>query len=99
MVIRRTCKVQIGKDHELYPWCETITSLANNLYNACRFRQRQLITAARKADHELTDNERGVIAEFLSALDRNDRSGLPTYPRYETFDTVMKLTKNPDYYA
>lgn len=99
MGIRRTYKVQIGRGHGLYPWCETITSLANNLYNACRFRQRQLITAARKTDRELTDNEKGVIAEFLSVLNCNGRSGLPACPRYETFDTVMKLTKNPDYYA
>lgn len=77
MGIRRTYKVQIGRGHGLYPWCETITSLANNLYNACRFRQRQLITAARKTDRELTDNEKGVIAEFLSVLNCNGRSGLP----------------------
>lgn len=99
MSIRRTTKVQIGRNHELYSWCETITALANNLYNACRFRQRQMITATRKADCDLTANENRVIAEFLSALDCNDRSELCTYPSYETFDKVMKLTKNPDYYA
>lgn len=99
MLVYRVTKVYIDKGHALYDWCDKVTLLANNLSNACRYRQRQLITSVRKEDKDLTDNEKEVIGEFLSALKLDDRSSLPVCPGYTKMEAVMKATSNPDYYA
>lgn len=99
MLAYRVYKVYIGKKHALFDWCDKVTALANNLSNACRFRQRQLLTASGKSDSELTDNEKEVIEEFLSVLGINDRKKLPKNPGYEKLDKVFKTTRNPDYLA
>ena len=64
MDVYRTRKICINKQHALYQWCSTVTSLGNNLSNAVRFRQRQILTAVRKDSSSLTENEKQVIAEF-----------------------------------
>lgn len=99
MDVYRVRKVYINRDHVLFPWCDRITLLANNLLNACRFRQRQLFTSVRKNSAELTENELEVINEFLSAMDLKDRPDLPLSPGWTTIEKVMKFHKNPDYYA
>ena len=66
MLTYRVSKVHINEKHNLFLWCDLITSLGKNLYNASLFRQRQLLTSLRKNDDELTDNEKEVIHEFVN---------------------------------
>lgn len=99
MNVYRIQSVYINREHPLFAWCETITAMANNLSNACRFRQRQILTAYQKDQGDWTDNERSVIDEFCSALDQPGISGVPLCPSFRTMDAVLKYHKNPDYYA
>lgn len=43
-----TLTVQIKQKDRLYKWCDTNAHLANNLYNAALFRQRQMMSASKK---------------------------------------------------
>ena len=45
-----TRKVEIHPEHPLYDWCHKTTALANNLANAVRFRQRQVLTRSERLD-------------------------------------------------
>ena len=96
--------VSIDEKHPLFPWCDNITAKANNLSNAVRFRQRQVLTASKKPEDQWTDNERSVISEIQDAA-----GALARYKKafrvgqsslgYSFIDTLLKVTKNPDYYA
>lgn len=80
----RVQKVHIGERHPLYGWCHQVTALANNLSNAVRFRQRQLLTASRKEEGEWTGNEKEVIQEFRGYL--GEDAVIPSSPGYKTID-------------
>ena len=93
----RVQKVHIGERHPLYGWCHQVTALANNLSNAVRFRQRQLLTASRKEEGEWTENEKEVIQEFRGYL--GEEAVIPSSPGYKTIYNVLYATGNPDYFA
>ena len=59
----RIRKIRINNQHDLYEYCDTITLLSNNLYNAVRFRQRQVLTAVKKEADKRTENEKEVLGE------------------------------------
>ena len=63
----RTVSVHIADGHPLYDYCDKIIRLSNNLSDAVRFRQRQVITAVSKNEADRTDNERGVMDEIRAA--------------------------------
>ena len=68
MSYMRTVKVNISEKHPLYGYAQQLTALANNLSNAARFRQRQLMTAAKKEPADWTANEQEVMDELYAAL-------------------------------
>ncbi|WP_058305762.1 RNA-guided endonuclease InsQ/TnpB family protein [Gracilibacillus massiliensis] len=43
--VYRTQQIRIKKGHRLYPYCDQLTFLAKNLYNATNFHIRQIFTA------------------------------------------------------
>ena len=95
--VYRTKKVQINKKHVLFEWCTTITSLANNLSNAVRFRQRQVISAANKTPDLLTQNEKEILDEFDSAgIHFSEKK---KYPFRSDIEKAMRHSKNPDFFA
>ena len=59
-----TLQIQVKQSNPLYAYLERTSHLANNLYNAGLFRCRQLITASKKEQKDLTENEKKVIKEF-----------------------------------
>jgi putative transposase len=63
----RCLNVVIRPKDELFSWCQIVSLESNNLYNASLFRCRQLLTSAKKAPEELTDNEKEVLAEVETA--------------------------------
>lgn len=98
----KTVNIQIKQDNDLFAWCDKNAHYANNLYNAALFRERQLMSAAKKDIHKLTDNELEVMSEVEFALLEMSKprkvppSGVISYV---FLDALMKLTDNPDYYA
>lgn len=104
MSYMRTVKVYVSKDHDLFDYAEKVTSLANNLSNAARFRQRQVISATSKPESEWTENEQQVMDEIRKTIPRMEKpSPMPTkgkhFLSYTFLDAIMKYTDNPDYYA
>lgn len=104
MSYMRTVKVHISKEHALFSYADNITALANNLSNAVRFRQRQVLTAVNKESKDWTDNEKAVMSEIRDAVSKMDKHmTLPTKKKsflsYRLLDAVLKYTDNPDYYA
>lgn len=100
----RTVSVCIGQDHPLYEYSDKLTRLANNLSNAARFRQRQVMTAVSKQKSAWTLNERNVMDEIVMTIrNMNKPEPMPEEGRhflsYRLLETIMKYTKNPDYYA
>lgn len=95
---------RINRKHVLFGYCDTVTSLCCNLENAVRFRQRQLITAVKKAPADRTENERSVITEIMDTLPLMSKPyPVPSEKRYTYgygfYDSLLKLTENPDYLA
>lgn len=99
MVVKRVTTVYIDRKHELFGYCDAVTSKANDLSNAARFRQRQVYTSSGKEPCELTDNERGVLEELTrhsgSDFVGRKRTGITYAELYRT----MHGSKNPDYHA
>ena len=91
--VYRVRKIRINRNHELFSYCDRITALANNLSNAVRFRQRQVITASGKSPAELSANETEVLEEF------RDAGFTGTSMSYGVLDLLLKKTGNPDYHA
>uniref|UniRef100_UPI003D7E5176 hypothetical protein n=1 Tax=Brotaphodocola sp. TaxID=3073577 RepID=UPI003D7E5176 len=100
----RTRSICITQNHPLFDYAETVTRLANHLSNAIRFRQRQVLTAVSKPATDWSANEQEVMQEILDAISQMKRPvPAPTkenhFLGYSFLDSVMKYTKNPDYYA
>ena len=100
----RTITVCITQNHPLFDYAETVTRLANHLSNAIRFRQRQVLTAVSKPATNWSANEQEVMKEILDTISQMKRPvPVPTkenhFLGYSFLDSVMKYTKNPDYYA
>ena len=94
--------VQVKPGSDLFEWCDRNAHLANNLYNAALFRERQLMFASKKNIHELTDNELEVMSEVeFALLDMNKPKKVPASGviGYTFLDAVMKYNDNPDYNA
>lgn len=89
-----TLQIQVKQRNPLYAYLERTSHLANNLYNAGLFRCRQLITASKKEQKDLTENEKKVIKEFSTAFpDMKYSFG------YASLDRVMRANHNPDFFA
>ncbi len=95
-----TLTVQVKQKDRLYKWCDTNAHLANNLYNAALFRQRQMMSASKKEMNNLTPNELEILNEVKTLEDNTNRristSGIMSYTY---LDALLKCTKNNDYYA
>lgn len=78
MSYMRTVKVNISEKHPLYGYAQQLTAMANNLSNAARFRQRQLMTAAKKEPADWTANEQEVMDELYAAFPEDFRDALQT---------------------
>ena len=97
--------ILVSRKDPLFAWCDDIAHKANNLYNAALFRERQMMSVARKTDiHDLTDNELEVMSEFewmnYYLPDDRRKSAPPSGALcYTLLDCMMKLTKNPDYFC
>lgn len=105
-----TRKVEIYSGHPLHDWCHKTTALANNLANAVRFRQRQVLTAVKKEPKNWTANEKEIMDEIANALPLMRQTGkspkdygIPTESKhfltYSFLDCLLKVTENPDYLA
>ena len=98
----RSRNIQIASDHPLFAWCDQMAHLSTNLYNAGLFRERQLMTSAKKDPGVWTENEIEIRNEVTHAMElfRKPRS-IPAsgVVSYTFLDELMKVTSNPDYYA
>ena len=98
----RSRNIQIASDHPLFAWCDQMAHLSTNLYNAGLFRERQLMTSAKKDPGVWTENEIEIRNEVTHAMElfRKPRS-IPASGviSYTFLDELMKVTSNPDYYA
>lgn len=101
-----TRKVEIHPGHRLYDWCHETTALANNLANAVRFRQRQVLTAVKKEPKDWTANEKEIMDEIANALPamcivgkKEKHYKLPTetkrFLNYSFLEDLLKVTKKP----
>ena len=54
----RTATVYINEGHPLFKYADNLTALTNNLSNAARFRQRQVLSAVSKEEADWTANAR-----------------------------------------
>lgn len=103
---------QVDNTHPMFSYFEGLCGSANNLKNATRFRQRQVITAVEKDPSALTDNERGVLDEIAKALpvmnaasrhsaEAGERYKMPTQGKsflsYPFLDKYMRASNNPDF--
>lgn len=89
---------------EFYPYFDTIAALCNNLRNAALYRTRQVLTMVEKPFDKLTANELEVYNEIAFALPKmGNRYKMPVkgkqFLNYNFLDALLKVTKNPDYFA
>lgn len=104
MPYMRTVSVCVDQKHPLFEYADKLTRLANNLSNAARFRQRQVMTAVSKPEEAWTQNERDVMDEIAGTIREMAKPApMPEagshFLSYRLLDAVMKHTGNPDYYA
>lgn len=100
----RNITVVIDKKHKLFDYADHVTQMANNLSNAVRFRQRQVLTAVSKPENEWSDNEREVMEELRYAIPLMTKHyEMPSVKKYslpyDLLDSLLKITENPDYRA
>lgn len=86
----RIRKIRIDNRHDLFDYCEAITLLSNNLYNAVRFRQRQVLTAVKKEPAKRTENEKEVLDEISRTI--KYLNALPPKPPTEKNPNPQKKT-------
>ncbi len=94
--------VQINSKDPLFSWCDQIAHLANNLYNAALFRQRQMMCASVKPVEQLSENEKEVLNEISEALPKMKQNRtIPSsgFLSYVFLDDLFKTTENRDYMA
>lgn len=103
--VYRVRSVCIDSKHKLYDYCNKITLLTNALYNAACFRQKQVITAVKKCQGELTQDERFVLEEIRSVIALLDSEKYRMVDAthyilsYQFLEKIFSLTQNPDYFA
>ena len=94
----KSITVQVKPGSDLFEWCDRNAHLANNLYNAALFRQRQLMFASKKNIHELSDNELSVMSEVefaLLAMSKPKSVPPSGVISYKFLDALMKYNDNP----
>lgn len=110
--MRHVLKTQVDKTSDLFEYFETTTKAANNLKNATRFRQRQVLTAVEKDPTALTPNEQEIMDEIARCLPLMNsvscnEDGSPKYlmPEkgksflgYHFLDRLMRDSRNPDFF-
>ena len=104
MLVYRNRQFRISRKHPLYGYCDTVTALCCNLENAVRFRQRQLLTVVRKAPADRSENEVSVLEEIMDSIPVMSKPyPVPSEDQYvygyEFYDSLLKVTGNPDYLA
>ena len=104
MSYMRTRSMYVGNGHALFPYAERVTVLANNLSNAIRFRQRQVLTSVSKPESDWSDNEREVMDELAFAIPLMPKKvEMPTkgksFLSYWTLEKLMRFTQNPDFFV
>ena len=103
MSYMRTATVYINEGHPLFPYADNLTALTNNLSNAARFRQRQVLSAVSKEKADWTANECEVMEEIRKTVPLIKKTSMPTKEKhflgYVFLDAIMKYNSNPDYYA
>lgn len=99
MVIIRQQTVYVQKGHRMFDICDQMTALGCNLYNATRFRQRQVFTARNKDESDLTENELSVINEIRDTLGIDVVKKKISHLSKNKLYHLMQDSRNPDYYA
>ena len=98
----RILNIQVSESDAVYAYLDRIAHLSNNLSNAVLFRQRQMITSAKKDVKDWTDNEKEIRNEveatiqYLGNTRKIPKSGVLSYNFAER---VLRVTQNPDYFA
>ena len=97
-------QISVKPGSEFYPYFDTIAALCNNLRNAALYRTRQVLTMVEKPFDKLTANELEVYNEIAFALPQmGNRYKMPVkgkqFLNYNFLDALLKVTKNPDYFA
>ena len=100
----KTQTIVIKNEHQLFPYCEFITSRANNMYNTTLFRMRQVMTGLSKEVHKRHPNEVEVLNELENTLPHmKSKYHMPTKDKWmmsaKFLHNFMHVSKNPDYYA
>ena len=95
------CVISDKKNTALFRLFTWYCVLANNLYNACLFRIRQVFCGFKKEDRTLL--EKIVFDEVAKAEKECRINGRPFKARrrlsYSVLDKILRCTKNPDYFA
>ena len=98
MIVKRQRTVMIDAAHILFPWADTVSKLGNNLKNASRFRQRQILTAKKKDKDSLTENEKSVINEVVEFMGINPLESNCPVSKSFLYGLLYK-SHNPDLFA
>ena len=64
----RVLNIQVDKCDFVYTYLDKVAHLTNNLSNAVLFRERQMITSAKKDVKEWTDNEKEIRDEVETTI-------------------------------
>lgn len=99
----RTATVYINEGHPLFKYADNLTALTNNLSNAARFRQRQVLSAVSKEEADWTANEREVMEEIRKTVPLIKKASMPTKGKhflgYMFLEGILRVNHNPDFYA
>lgn len=66
----RTQKIKIKKGHKLYNYFHEMSFNSKNLYNTTNYYVRQVLTASKKEDYELSLNETDILNTINSNIDK-----------------------------
>lgn len=98
----RILNVHVNRNDAVYPYLDRIAHLANDLSNAVLFRERQMITSAKKNVSEWTENEieirneAEITVQYFGNTRKIPKSGVLSYYFMEK---LLRVTHNPDFFA
>ena len=87
------------KNPTLFAWCEALSMLAKNLYNASLFRIRQIFFGWDKAPEKRSEHEKTVFAEIDKLHVEFPDMKVKKVISYKHLEKLMRVTKNPDFFA
>lgn len=94
----RTATVYINEGHPLFKYADNLTALTNNLSNAARFRQRQVLSAVSKEEADWTANEREVMEEIRKTVPLREKASMPTKGKHlQQNDSCTRERADPPY--